>query len=157
MSYCSLSGSSSGRSLICCSYQNPSRSDWAGTDSDCEAVELKTENTTLIRSGSKQLATTSNSFLPSVEDLDRMDRWVALQERMANLNSIARQGHTYGKLTVARGARAIRGNIYDDSASLPCLRNHTYGNSDAKDGGMIWEGDISIAALSRVRQHSSFA
>lgn len=84
-----------------------------------------------------------------------MERWMALQERMANLNSIPIKGHTYGKLTVTGNARAIRGNIYEDSASLPCLRNHTYGKGDAKKGGMIWEGDISIAAFKDFEKQGS--
>ena len=147
MSYSSHSSpSSSSQSLTSHSSRDRPQRVSGGDDSEYEVVELELDNIALTQSAPKHVATPV-TYLPSVEDLNRMDRWMALQERMANLNSILRQGHTYGKLTVAGNARAIRGNIYKDSASLPCLRNHTYGESDAKEDGMIWEGDISMAAF----------
>lgn len=106
---------------------------------------------TVTRSKPKQLASPIPSSVPSVDELDRMERWMAIQERMAKLNSMPRQGHTYGKVIVSGNARAIRGNLYDDSASPSSFRQHTYGEGIVRDGGMIWDGDISVSALNRQR------
>lgn len=147
MSYSSQSrSSSSNRSLMSLSSQDRSQRASGG-----EIIERESDNTALTQPALKQHATPIPS-LPSVEELNRMERWMALQERMAKLNNIRTQGHTYGKLSVTGNARAIRGNVCEDSTSLLCLRNHTYGNGDAKEGGMIWEGDISIAAFNDARR-----
>lgn len=105
-------------------------------------------------SKSKQLATPIPYTLPSAEELDRIERYMAIQERMARLKSMPRQGHTYGKVTVSGNARAIRGNLYDDSTPTSCLRNHTYGEAITRDGGMVWEGDICVSAFQRQTSRS---
>lgn len=99
-------------------------------------------------------STSTISSLPSMEDLDRMERWIELQERATNLNTAPRQGHVYGKLAVSGNARAIRGNIYEDNALLSDARSHTYGAGLAINGGVIMEGDISLTAFNDVKRQS---
>lgn len=76
---------------------------------------------------------------------------ILLKERMAYIDSIRVQGHTYGKLTVSGNARAVRGNLTDKSASPSVSRNHTYGDCEVKDGGMVWNGDVSVSAFDNTR------
>lgn len=89
--------------------------------------------------------------LPSLEELDRMKRYIALQKRSANLESISRKGHTYGKLAVSDSGRAIRGNVYGDSGALPHSRSHTYGQGEVRDNGMILQGDIRVPTFQNCR------
>lgn len=107
------------------------------------------------RSKSKQLATPVPYALPSTDELDRLERYMAIQERMARLKSMPRQGHTYGKVTVSGNAKAIRGNLYDDSTPTSCLRSHTYGEAITRDGGMVWDGDICVSAFERQTSRST--
>ena len=155
MSYSSRSRSSSrSRNSIDGSSQNASPRSPGEHDAKDEIVEIQSNSTALTRSVPQQLVTQTTPVL-SAEELDRMNRWVTLQERLAKVNRMARPGHTYGKLTTTGNARAIRGNLYEDSSSLPFLRNHSYDESDAKDDSLIWEGDISVAAFTKFSRQCS--
>lgn len=77
-----------------------------------------------------------------------------LKRRMAYIDSIRVQGHTYGKLTVSGNARAVRGNLTDKSISPAASRSHTYGECEVRDGGMVWNGDVCLTAFEKTKKHS---
>lgn len=97
----------------------------------------------------------ASNLVPSHEEMDRLDRWAKLQERLAAINNPPAQGHTYGNLTVTGNARAIRGNICSDASLLPYTRRHTYGRGEVHGNGMILEGDISVAELKMFRKQAA--
>lgn len=129
--------------------QSPKTSHGDGSKRDLPGLEPEPDQNTVTSSMSEQ-STVSIQSQSSTEDLNRIHRWIALQERMANLNTLPKQGHTYGTLTVVGNARAIRGNVYTSSTSS-CQRSHTYGETEADGNSMVQLGDVCIAASEKVR------
>lgn len=83
----------------------------------------------------------SSPQAPTTGELDRWERWMALQERMAKCQ---RQGNKYGKLTVQDQGRAIRGDIFDEEHPETQLfaRIHEYGDGQVKDNARVLDATL---------------
>lgn len=144
--------SSKDRSLVHRSSREVSQRASRRSDDGPEVKQSKSDKNTSKRLTRKQHVPPT-TYLPTAEELDRMERMMALQERLENLKKIRVQGHTYGKLTVSGNARAIRGNLTEESAFPSYSRSHTYGDCEVRDDGMVWNGDISVGAFKDSRKN----
>lgn len=110
---------------------------------------------TASRRPTRKIHMALTKYLPTSEELSRIERMMLLKERMAYVDKIRVQGHTYGKLTVSGNARAVRGNLTDKSASPSVSSSHTYGDCEVRDNGMVWNGDVSRPTFENARKHST--
>lgn len=75
------------------------------------------------------------------KDIDRLERFLKLQERAAQL---IRPGHTYGKANVSGKATLYQGNAYDSIEGQLFSSQNTYGQLNASKESTVISGDFPI-------------